>query len=529
MSMDIIKSNVNRLKSINLILLVAFIISRILFINTKNIFFDSGEYIHLFSQNNFLQALTYGHAPPHEGYILLFWPIFHMAPFLHFDPIYGVIYGQILLASLTVYCFYQVVRALVDKLTAFIASVLIAMNPLFWISNITIMMEIAYCFFLFSSLYFLICYLKKSSRILQLYFSLLLLTLAVLTHPMIIFWIPLYLSLIYFKKRELMRFVLLNLVLFLSVGLLLNALLLSSILSMNLQTTIQYLYLSKGGELPILTLDIKSFLIIMRNFLIPLLRNNSFPVIFLGMISLLTLLITQKKLFIIGLLWIAPALYANQWWDSLLNGRHALVAGFGFAFLAAYVIRQKALFVFATICYLSFFSLPLLDLLKQPIPYLTEAEYVKSLPKDSLLLESHFARPQVQEIKMIKIIFVNEPGFDKKLVTKTINKYLAARRPVFISSAALSEPYGLYSGPYVHNITLSYTKPFELEPVMSHYTLKIYKEICRKDNLIIYQLVSNKPSSYPHIPSLKYSYRRLDYYDPLWRTGSYILENNWRK
>jgi hypothetical protein len=117
---------------------------------------------------------------------------------------------------------------------------------------------------------------------------------------------------------------------------------------------------------------------------------------------------------------------------------------------------------------------------------------------------------------------VNDPLASKEIIRKEIDTYLSNYKPVFITSGALSEPYGLYSGPYLHNITLSYAKPFELETVITKYTLTIYKTINADDNLILYQIVSAKPSSYPSIKFLKNSVRRLDYYDPISRLGSFL-------
>ena len=142
----------------------------------------------------------------------------------------------------------------------------------------------------------------------------------------------------------------------------------------------------------------------MRNFIIPLIRNNTSLIVIVSCISLIFLFKKNKKLFFIGLFWILPAAIANQWWDSLLNGRHALIASFGLAFLTAYLIRRRLIFIVLVIIYLAFISVPILNLLKKPIPYLQEADAVKLLPKDSFLIESHFARSQIQEIKSLKLL-----------------------------------------------------------------------------------------------------------------------------
>ena len=105
---------------------------------------------------------------------------------------------------------------------------------------------------------------------------------------------------------------------------------------------------------------------------------------------------------------------------------------------------------------------------------------------------------------------------------QTINSYLRNHKQVFVSSSALSEPYGLYSGPFLHYLTLSYAKNFELESLIKNYTLTIYKTIDENDNLYIYKIISTNKSPYPYIKPMKNSYRRIDYYDPLWRLSKLL-------
>src|ERR1700691_848625 len=99
-------------------LFVLFFLSRIFFINSQAVFFDSGEYLHLFSLNNFINSLADGHIPLHLGYLLLFWPVFHTAIFFHINPRNFVIFIQIVLSGLTLFCFYQFVAFISDKKTA---------------------------------------------------------------------------------------------------------------------------------------------------------------------------------------------------------------------------------------------------------------------------------------------------------------------------------------------------------------------------------------------------------------------------
>lgn len=504
-------------KKMYFFLMLLFLISRVYVITTAPVFFDSNEYINLFSSHHYFQAIVSGHFPPHVGYIILFLPVYHAAQTLHLHPLYTIIIGQIVLAALTIYCFYVIISFLSNKRIALIASVIASITPLFFITNVTIMMEIVYTSFFFFSLYFLIRYLTHTKKTLFLHASALLFAFAFLTHMLVLLWFPLYLAIVYIKKRTVVIRIFLTLFIYLIISSLFNLLFIASVSQTSIPAVFHHLYLTKGNELASFSYDIKGILIALRNFLVPLLRNNTSLLVILGFVGLLVMFRKNKSLFLIGVLWIFPALYANQWWDSLLNGRHALIVGFGCAFVVAYLINKKTPVVIAVIVYLLVVSFPAIMLLKQQIPYLEEAQAVATLPKDSLLIETHFAKPQIEKTFPGKLMAVNDPLTNTEAIQKEITSFITQKKPVFISSGALSEPYGLYSGPYLHNITLSYAKPFELTNVITQFTLKPYKVINKKDNLILYKITTDKPSPYPNVPSLRESHRRLDYYDPFWR------------
>src|SRR6266568_2136524 len=143
---------------------ILFFLSRIFFINAGGVFFDSDEYLHLFSLSNFLQAIVMGHAPPHEGYILLFWPIYHLSQFFHANAAYAVILVQIILSFFTLLFFYYSIKYIIDKKTALYTAIIASLIPLFWIINVTLMMENAYVFFFFLSLFLLTKFLTTKKN-----------------------------------------------------------------------------------------------------------------------------------------------------------------------------------------------------------------------------------------------------------------------------------------------------------------------------------------------------------------------------
>lgn len=382
-------------------LIIVFIISRIIFANAGPVFFDSPEYLTRLSDPNLWHALTTGHLPLHAGYILLLWPIYHLSPSL-------IVPFQILLGLVGIVCFYKITR---NKLAAIIVSLL----PLLWISQVTIMMEAVYVPLFFISAYFLT---RRHYSLFTIYYSL-----SALTHLGVLLWLP-WLIHISPSRRT-----------FLSI---LISLSLTFLLYWSLTGSPTLAYTSKLGE------HIQfSLLPAIRNVIIPTLRNNTAFIVILAAVSLF---INRKSLFINQFLWLAPIIITNQWWDSLFFGRHALIASFALAYLVAKLASGSKLLTSITITYLLLTGLPALALLRGPIPYLEEAKLAATLPPGGIYVTSHFARPQLTGVYRGTTVFVNEPGWESLPATVSA---------LYVSSSAQSDPYGLYSGPYLHLLSVS--------------------------------------------------------------------------
>ncbi|HSX09755.1 MAG TPA: hypothetical protein VLF93_06385 [Candidatus Saccharimonadales bacterium] len=498
-----------------IILFILFFLSRMAFINSQAVFFDSGEYLHLFSISNIISALGSGHIPLHLGYILFFWPVFQTALFLHLNPGNTVVFIQIVLSGLTLFCFYKFVIFISDSRTALLATIIAALLPLYWIVTDTIMMENAYISFFFFSLYFLIQYISNYKKFYYI-ISLIFLLLSLMTHTMVISWLPFIWVLIFYKARTLFFRHIIATLLTTFLAYVLNILFTSLVTHNNFWTVVNDFYALKN-DIAILSFDAKSILVILRDFFIISMRSNTSLVVLLAFASLIQCFRKNKELFFLSILWIIPALYINIWWDGLLPGRYAMLSGFGFAFLTAYLVRNYKFATFLILSYLLFTNIYAINLLRAPIPYIEESHLSSTLPKDSLLIESHFARPQVEQSYKGKLVVVNENIWTTDQIGKEINTYLAKKESVFISAAALSDPYGLYTGPYLHFLSLSYANSPTLKSLLQNYTVVKYKTIDEESNISIYQIISTKKSSYPTIPNLRNSKRRIDYYDPLFR------------
>lgn len=497
------------------ILLCVFVLSRVIFINPLPVFFDSPEYLSRFSYPNYFQAITSGHMPFHAGYLMLFWPVFHISALLSINPSSAVIFAQIIFSVIAIYCFYRFVEIITDKNIAIIATIIGISFPLYWITNSTIMTESTYINFFLIALFFMALYSKKIAYSNSyLLIGCISLGMALLTNLLVIFWIPFLLSVVYFLKKKKIILALSAIIITTFLSILLNGFFTAETLHIPFSNGIhRYLFSEDLNVIP----NVSSFVMILRfvrNALIPILQNNTLLILLLSIISLVKIFKTNKKLFIVMFLWISPSLIVNQWFNPLLSGRHGIIAEFGLAFLVAILLEKRRILFILILAYVLIVFLPALALLKQPIPYLTEQKFVQTLPK-GLLLESHFARPQIERHYLGKIIFINQPGWSKKELKITIDDYLNSNRPIFMTSQALSDPYGLYSGPYLHPLSLSYAKKFELENIIRLYSIEKYATIDEDAGLIIYKIMSQSKSKYPDIPKLKYNRRRLDYFNPI--------------
>ncbi len=430
---------------------------------------------------------------------------------MNIDPLTSILVVQTVFAFISMYFLYKTVTILFNHSIGIKSSILFSLTPLFWITNSSIMMETTYVAFFIFFLYFFVLFSKSKLTIYRhLIFGNIFFSLSFLTHMIIILWIPFSLYLFYLLNKKRIMYCAISLFISLIIVTMLNGYLLSQ---KDIIQGIILLYTGKLQERGNLTFDILSVSSLLRNIVIPSLRNYTTLLCIFAFLGLFKIA-KQKRKFILMGLWILPIVIVNQWWDSLFFGRHSLITGIGIGVLASVYLENKKYLFFLTIIYVLIASTPAVLQLKKNIPYLALANYSKTLPQNGLYIETHFSRPQIDGVYKGEIVFVNEPGFEKKSLNKKINYYLANNFPVFTSSQALSEPYGLYSGPYLHTLSLSYRNDFVLKNTIQMFTLEEYKVISREDNLVMYKIVSNKPSQYPVVPFLRNSKRRIDYYDP---------------
>jgi hypothetical protein len=560
-------------------LFILFILSRTFFLTPQSVFFDAPEYLSRLANHNLLQALASGHPPYHAGYILLFWPVWQITSKLNLNPVLSIEFLTVTLGFLTILVFYKLVKILFNQKVALWSSLLVNLTPYFWITNVSVMVETPYIFFFILSLYFWVLYLKKSKSIY--------LTLAGFCfgfswfiHTIIIVWLPAFIScwLLVKPTRPVIPNVVKNLakrirsspagesldpstslgmtkegiIFFLPILLfyLINVFLFYYSHIFTLKDAILYGILGKSNEhlslFPLLTLVPR----LLRNWLTLVLRSNTNLLTLLFFISLFWLWTKNQKRFFWALsIWFLPSIVTAQWWDSVLLGRHGIISIFPVSIGSAYFIVRKNvilnlfqdlyrfrnkfgmtrfpnLFVFIIVFYLLITSLGALWLLRQPIPYLEETKAVEKLPTTGLLLETHFARPFVKYKG--QLIFINEPGWQPTKLTDLIDQSIKNEQPVFVTSQALNDPYGLYCGPFLNPLSLNPNGQPQLKYLFDQYSFEKIATINKDKNLFIFKIKPKTTSEYFYqnfqIPYL--SRQRIDYLDPLTQIWFLLVKSN---
>ena len=475
---------------------------------------DSREYLTRLSNSKLLSALTQGHPPLHFGYILLLWPFIQIVKLLKLNYLISIIkIINSLFALAALWLFSIMGKRIFDQKTAYLATLFVTITPIFWITNVAILSEAVYLFLFLFSLFLAQQYLiKKQKQFLVL--SATILGLAYLTHQIVLIFLPAYGLLLIKSKSKKQKLIQLILALVLSL-IIANFILawLYTFQGVPFPKALKFTLSSKIGDLvhfrP-LTLGLAR---ITRNWLILSLRSFSNLLVILGSIGWFSLLKQGRKRAIALACWFLPSIIAAQCWDGLLMGRHLLLAVFPLSLTVAYLVKKRKVWQIILILNLAFTSLGAVWLINEPLPASLNQQLIDRLPKNGLLIESHFLRPWISYSG--QLMFVNEPNSAQNF-EEEIDNFLKQNKTVFITSQALSDPYAVYAGPFIHPLSLSFSHPAKLESLTSHYYFLPVATVSAKKHLTIYQITgkaSNLNFKSDTLP--KWHRNRLDYFDPL--------------
>jgi len=502
---------------IHLIIIILYFISRLPFITGLPMFFDSQEYLNRIAMSNLLTSLLSGHTPFHAGYVFFSWIFYRLGIFLKINPVSSVQFLTVLAGFGSLYVFYKLVTIIFTKKAAILATILAGLTPVFWISNVSVMNESLYIFFFTLSLFYFALFLKKDKRKFLVY-SCISFFGAYITHTIIMAWIPAYFGIYFLVNKKIkysqIKISLIYFILSFLAGYLFILWLYYLTKPVTAASSIFASFGTLSGHFGF------SFSLIflaraIRSWFILMLRDSTTLLALLSFSSLIYFYCKkQKYIFWGGLLWLAPSLFCNQLWDAVLFGRHGQMVIFPISLLASLFLNKfNKIFSVLTIL-IVLFSSATITYLRQPIPYLIQSRLTANLPENGLLLESHFARPYT--IYSGEKLIINEPYWPGEKLEKIINNALLQNRPVFITTSALSDPYGLYTGPFLAPLSLNPKGRPELERIFKKYNFLKYKTVDEKRKLSIYQIKTKTPgnSGYQDFFIPYFSSYRLDYFDP---------------
>jgi hypothetical protein len=489
-----------------------FFVLRLPFISSSLLFFDSPQYAERLLLPNFWQAIVSGHPPLHSGYILVLWPIAQIAKFFSFDPILTVKVFSVFLGFFGFLALFHLLKNIFNKNVALKILFLLAFTPILWLANLDLLVVNVYFPFFFFSLFAGFKALT-SGKLKYFFLTGIFLMVIFLTHSItLIYWPGAFLFLISFSKTKdsfkklfssfFMAFLLANFFLFsfYTLG-----------RGMTASEAFYWLFLGKLNEHAQFFPLWLGFLRIVRNFVLVFCSN--FTVIF-TIAGLAAFFIVFKKrgrklasaLFI----WFLPAILAAQWWDGLLQGRHLILATLPLAIAVALSFKKLYPVILVNLVVA---GLGAVLLTKPPTPQELVNRSLEKLPQNGIYLESHFWRPWT---KYPNAVFINEPFWPKEKIKEIIENALGDNVPIFVSSQALSEPYGLYSGPVLHPLTLSFRNPPTLKFLEESYYLAAVATVSAEKHLVIYKIEAGESKiGFKRNSATRWSRERVDFWDPV--------------
>jgi len=181
-------------------IIAIFLITRFFFLASFPHFYDSPEYLKLSQENNLTLALSKSHESLHPVYLFLVQLSQRLSNFINFtDFITPVSLISAIFGTLTMICFYLLVKRLFNKKTAFLSLIPLTFFPHLWLIQTNIMHESVDHFLLIASLLFFDIFLTNK-KLIGIFASFLFLTLAFINFPGNLIWTPVFFGLYIFRK-----------------------------------------------------------------------------------------------------------------------------------------------------------------------------------------------------------------------------------------------------------------------------------------------------------------------------------------
>lgn len=487
----------------NLILFLLLFLSRLLFLSPLPIYFDSPEYIKLIANPNLLHALTLGHEPIHPGFILPAWLLYRALPL---NSLYSAEIISSLFSALSLFTFFKIAEIYFSKRIAVRALIIASLVPSFYLAGVNALTDTTYIFFYLFSFYALSKSLQPGRKnIWNRWFWLGTFSLgySIFTHTQVILWLPLFFTPLLFrvkftkkvKDKALNQGSTLKLIcLFIGSGIGMGIISLVFLMVATGNSVISSLNLlfMHGGDFITSQNVFLAFLRALRNLAITLLRNNSTILVLYAIIGAVILTSKNKKQVLFLLFWLFPVILTSQYWHIGLFGRTSLLASFPLSILAVQ-IKSKLLLSFLFI-QLVIITIPLAFTNKNADVQNKLVSMYEDMPKNALLISSNLIRPQVTFYG--EKYFINEPGQDIEFIELKINSALLQKRPVYIDSQAVFNPYYSLDGNNLHILSLGKRGDSKVSELFKQYRIQIVSVQDWANRIYLYQI--NPYTKYDH-------------------------------
>ena len=479
-----------------IVLFLAFA-SRLIFFSSYKDFFDSMQYVWRSDAWCLLSALTNGHAPFHPGYIFF---TYYSNQILHLFNIYNTVLAanipSTVFGSLSILIFYALAEKVFNTKTAILATLLAAITPYFWISNMAIIVDPTMIVFYLLSLYLYCLWLKDEKH--HWYYLILsgfAFGYSMWTHTQIALWIFGFAGLFicYVKFKNWFAFIIKSIpwiigpLCFILIYL---YLLVFSGYCANYFEAAKYLFFGNAGDRISLNLSpgVRNYLIIMSVFLAILSVFGIIRIFYLE---------RQKALFI--LIWLAPGLFLSALYlYANLYGRASMIALFPGMLAVSYLFtswvpKQKIITVFKyflillAIGQLLFISIPIINLYaKTPTPYEEMDIARKKLEPGGLIILSNLEKTLVGYEGDNAVVW----EMSKEIINEKIQKALNNNKPIFVDMDAIRFPYYQYDG---HNWEI---KSSNIADAKEHKSLLNYLFATYNFDLALTSALGNKVGAY---------------------------------
>lgn len=468
-----------------LIALILLFASRFVFASYSADFFDANQYMWRSLDQKLLNAMATGHPPHHPLYLFFSWIINFLSGGK--SAVYGPTLVSVILGPVGIVFLYLTLRRLFSNKIAWLATIIYALVPFVFISQISILVDPTMHAFYFSALYFFTRALqtakvKKYSLCLAL--SALFFALAAFAHTQVAFYLSGFIAVCVLEikniSRENLKKLAIAAIMFVIfgaaiIGLYVKILIYGNqLVDIGLNSAIpalRYLLLGnindKGPIEPLVTVKY-------------LAMTMTLPLLACAVCGFIKMLYRQNfRMFFALLIWLLPAFLVSTYIYENLHGRALILSFVPLAVAASYFILQKRLIVTALLI-----AVVLLQLLFVTYPAALQYKNHPSANEELAQIVSHLNQDGVLvTINTTKTWFYyggeylsfGDVGFGAGTAFEKINEAIQDGRSAYVSYSALIYPYRRYDGAYYDIRSTGVGAPAEhssmLSDILQHFSL----------------------------------------------------------